>query len=294
VMGVRSGWRGILGAGACLWAGGCAALVAQEVREFTISSSKGGAIPFYYEMPAKGGTSPPPVLVAIPTFNGSGEDVIAQNGWGDFARKHGMVILSPTFTVTARELRQGKGYYYPDQWSGAVLERALAELSEREKIPVGKVLMFGHSAGAHFVHRFAIWKPERVKAFVAYSAAWWSEPSEAMTRVPALIMCGEDDPRFTPTLQFMEEALTLGLPWIWRSYRGTGHEMTPAVRRMAEAFLAYYAGNGSAAGKDEGEAFYGDIQTFQYVPVSEGDKIPEAVRVMLPAREIAETWAKEE
>jgi hypothetical protein len=43
----------------------------------------------------------------------------------------------------------------------------------------------------------------------------------------------------------------------------------------------------------EQEEFYGDIQTFEYVPVSEGDKIPDAVRVVLPSREIAETWAKE-
>jgi len=286
--------RGLLMLGGCMGMG-LSVAVAQEVKEFTISIPKGGDVPFYYEMPARTDASPPPVLVAIPTFNGSGEEVIARNGWGDFAMKHGMVILSPTFTVTPQELRQGRGYYYPDQWSGAVLERALGELSEREKIPVGKVLMFGHSAGAHFVHRFAIWKPERVKAFVAYSAAWWSEPSEAMTHVPALIMCGEDDPRYEPTLQFMEEALTLGLPWIWRSYRGTGHEMTPAVQRMAEAFLAYYAGNESGGGGEgKREAFYGDIQTFQYVPVSEGDKIPEAVRVVLPSRKVAETWAREQ
>lgn len=230
------------------------------------------------------------VLLLVPGHNGSGAGMLTPE-WKRFAEANGLVLLAPTFHVSLEELRAGKGYYYPAQGSGEAVERALTTLARKVSVRTDRILVFGFSAGAHFAHRFAIWKPGRVRAFVAYSAAWWSEPSEAMTRVPALIMCGEDDPRFTPTLEFMEEALTLGLPWIWRSYRGTGHEMTPTVQRMAEEFLAYYAGDGSGAG--EQEEFYGDIQTFEYVPVSEGDKIPDAVRVVLPSREIAETWAKE-
>jgi hypothetical protein len=131
-----------------------------------------------------------------------------------------------------------------------------------------------------------------VKAFVAYSAAWWSEPEETLHGIPALIMCGECDPRFEATREFFQQALELHLPWVWRSYKDTGHELTPAVRSMAEAFLAHYAhqlNDGGQAIKDD--VLYGDIQ--RYRTGSDANSIPEAVRIELPSRAVAETWKKE-
>jgi predicted esterase len=131
------------------------------------------------------------------------------------------------------------GYYYPEQGSGAEVERMLEQVGKETGVQTDKILIFGFSAGAHFAHRFALWKPERVKAFVAYSAAWWSEPTEALREVPALIVCGEADrPRFEPTKEFFERGQALGLPWVWRSYEGVGHTLTPRIRDLAEAFLA--------------------------------------------------------
>jgi predicted esterase len=167
------------------------------------------------------------------------------------------------------------------------LERHLAETARMTGVNTGRILIFGFSAGAHFAHRFALWKPERVKAFVAYSAAWWSPPTEELRDVPALILCGEADSRFEATREFMEQAMALDLPWIWRSYKNVGHELTPQVRDLAEAFLARYAD-----GAPE-EAFAGDVQTFQFLPASRKAEIPEALRVNLPSRAIAETWSKE-
>jgi dienelactone hydrolase len=273
-----------------------------------------GEVVFHYQAPeARAAVG---VLLVVPGYNGSGEAMV--RGWSKFAGRVGLVVLAPTFRTSPEELKKRKGYYYPDQWSGAVVEKALAEVAAREKVPVDKILIFGHSAGAHFAHRFAIWKPERVRAFVAYSAAWWDDPTEALVNVPALVMCGEEDPRFDATREFMEKAVGLGLPWIWRSYSGTGHGMTPSVRRMAEAFLAHYAADGpksnvssprseaadAAAGSvptldvgpgtSDREAFIGDMQTFRFVPESEAEEIPEALRVRLPSRELAEVWAREE
>jgi poly(3-hydroxybutyrate) depolymerase len=227
------------------------------------------------------------VLLLVPGYNGSGEAMLDAR-WKAFAEKHGLVLLAPTFKTTPEELRQGRGYYYPDQGSGAEVERILEQVKRETGVDTDKILIFGFSAGAHFAHRFALWKPERVRAFVAYSAAWWSEPTEALRGVPALIVCGEEDgPRFEPTKEFFERGHALGLPWVWRSYSGVGHTMTPRIRELAEAFLA------AQLNPKRGPLFYGDTQTYRVVEEADKDSILPEVRVMLPSRAFAELWKKE-
>jgi poly(3-hydroxybutyrate) depolymerase len=243
--------------------------------------------------------------------------------WKAFATKHGLVLLAPTFRAEGKENNEGKGYYYPEQGSGEVMEKALQEVKRRTGADTDKVLFFGFSAGAHFCHRFALWRPQRVKAFVAYSAGWWSEPTARMRNVPALILCGEADERYAPTWEFFKKGQRLGCPWVWRSYAGTGHTLTPAVRDMAEVFLACYVGGGKeqAGGRKEQAGMpmsreeqagssvatrlgpdkmpvsrvsrYGDIQTYRSVGPAERDSIPEEFRIELPSKEVAEVWEKE-
>jgi dienelactone hydrolase len=207
--------------------------------------------------------------------------------WRRFADEQRLVLLAPTFKVNKKEVEAQQGYYYPTLWSGACVEAALAELAKREKVSVDKILVFGMSGGAHFSHRFAAWKPERVKAFVAYSAGWWDPPSPKMKGVPGLVMCGEEDQRVQPTLNYYLEARKLDLPVIWRSYRGTGHEMTPAVQAMSQVFLAHYARS------EKDEPWIGDIQTYAVWPIEDKDKVPEPVQCILASKAIAEAWKKE-
>ena len=176
------------------------------------------------------------------------------------------------------------------------MEQALEEVHLRTGVQVDHLLLFGFSAGAHFSHRFALWKPEQVKAFVAYSAGWWSDPTPSLCTVPALIMCGENDPRYEATRAFMEQGLALHLPWIWRSYQNTDHKLTSPIRSMAEAFLSYEAAQLKSAETPPitpDPVLYGDIQTYQVVAASEKESIPEEVRIQLPSQQIATTWQKE-
>jgi poly(3-hydroxybutyrate) depolymerase len=227
-------------------------------------------------------------LVLVPGYNGEGEKMLDAR-WKEFAEKNGLVLLAPTFHADGNENNRGKGYYYPEQGSGEVMEKALKELKRRSGADVEKVLFFGFSAGAHYSHRFALWKPQRVKAFVAYSAGWWSEPTVRLRSVPALIMCGEADVRYQATYEFFRTGHKLGCPWVWRSYDQTGHVLTPAVRDMAEVFLAHYAQPGARAA----ETACGDIQTFKSVNPADKDKIPEEFRIKLPSKAVADVWEKE-
>ncbi len=253
---------------------------------FAIPSPKShGEVRFDYRCPARTNVATG-VLLLVPGYNGSGKQML-NAAWSRFADECGLILLAPTFKTTAEEIRNRQGYYYPEAWSGAVVEQALSDLAKKERVNADKILIFGFSAGAHFAHRFALWNPKRVKAFVASSAGWWDPPSRQLANVPALIMCGEKDERFGATRTFMEEGLRLDLPLIWRSYHGVGHEITSAMQRMAEVFLRHYAAN------TEDEPVAGDLQTYRFVPMKEANTIPSAVRIILPSRAIAEIWSKE-
>ena len=143
-------------------------------------------VPFHAWMGDRAAT-PIGVLVLVPGYNGQGEAIL-DDQWKKFTIENNLALLAPTFRAEGMENNSGKGYYYPEQGSGEVLERALAKLNRRTGVQTDRILIFGFSAGAHFGHRFALWKPQRVKAFVAYSAGWWSEPTAAIRKVPALIM----------------------------------------------------------------------------------------------------------
>ena len=269
---------------------------ASGLEPFTIAS-KESSVPFSLYRPSSPSEASnhrsSGILLLIPGYNGSGEKIL-DDRWKRFADEHSLVLLAPTFTFnySPQELRT-KGYYYPEQASGAVIEEALSEVHRRTGAPVDKILIFGFSAGAHLAHRFALWKPDRVGAFVAYSAGWWSDPTPALRGVPALIMCGESDERYEPTRAFMERGMALHLPWIWRSYKETGHQLTPVVRSMAEAFLAEEADRLKAGSELPSPKLYGDIQSYQVVSASDRETIPEAVRIPLPSEAVANVWKME-
>ena len=226
------------------------------------------------------------VLLLVPGINGPGPHMFTPE-WKGFASKHHVILLAPTFLTSPEEIKNRRGYYYPEQWSGQATEDALSELGKRENASVDKILIFGFSAGAHFANGFSLWNPERVKAFVAYSAGWWDDPNEKLASVPGLIMCGEADPRYDATWQFMTKALTLNLPWVWRAYSDTGHQITAPVQKMAAAFLGHYA-------DDEPDSpCYGDVQSYQYVSPAEMESIPSQTRIRLPSKAVADQWACE-
>ena len=257
---------------------------------------KPGLVPFFYYPPPAPGKSTA-LLLLLPGFNGSGAAMLDER-WRRFADEHHLVLLAPTFTSSnPEELHHHQGYYYPELGSGKVIEEALTEVHHRTGAPIDQILIFGFSAGAHVGHRFALWNPARVKAFVAYSAGWWSEPNESLHNVPALIMCGESDERFEATRAFFQKGLALNLPWIWRSYKNTAHQLTPPVRTMSEVFLSYYAkqmkGGSESHANSSSNISYGDIQTYRVVPESDKESIPEIVRVLLPSPQIAEVWMRE-
>jgi pimeloyl-ACP methyl ester carboxylesterase len=262
------------------------------IQEFLLPAIPGvhDVISFYYRMPE----SPAPprgVLLLVPGYNGSGLDFLkASSSWYGCADSERLILVSPSFQTTPEEIHSDRGYYSPRLWSGQAALEAVDHIAAQAGISPGPILIFGFSAGAHFAHRFALWNPARVRAFVAYSAGWWDTPTDRLKGVPALIMCGESDPRYDATYNFFEKGLALGLPWMWRAYPDTGHQLTPAVTRMAQAFLGFYAATRLP------EHWIGDAQTYRFYADGADDVqfIPKEAKIEIPSKSIAAIWAKEQ
>lgn len=243
---------------------------------------------FWYRAPSGGAAAG--LLMLVPGCNGDGRGMLSERGaWARFADETHLVLVGPTFKTTLEEVHSRLGYYYPELWSGVATLKALEQIRKQTGVRTDKVFVFGFSAGAHFAHRFALWKPDKVTAFVAYSAGWWDAPKATLHDTPGLIMCGEADERFQPTYAFFSQGRRVGLPLIWRGYTGVSHELKPQVVKMAQAFLGFYAREQTP------QNFVGDIQAYRFYEPGSADaqRIPQESRVALPSRQVAEVWSRE-
>lgn len=229
------------------------------------------------------------ILVICPGLNGSGE-VACQEGspWAEFADRQRLLLVSPTFYCDPGKVHDRRVcYYYPESGSFDWLLNEIAKLADRHGISDRKLLLFGFSAGAHVVHRLALWKPDRVKAVVAQGAGWWENPRTVGQRAPMLVLCGEQDDRYYVSLEFYRAAMRAGYPMVWRSYPGLGHEVDDRVIKLAQAFFKAYGEDL----KDESE-WIGDIQEWQAYPTESeaSESIPLEYRTILPSAMMVKVW----
>jgi len=132
-----------------------------------------------------------PVLICVPGLDGSGAPFVAGR-WSKFADKNKFVIVSPSFRFNAQDWKEEKSYQYPQVWSGEALFKILAKLGRSVDIYEDQLYLFGHSAGAQVVHRFALWQPKSCKAVAAHAPGGVSFPAKWIP-VKFLFTVGEKD-----------------------------------------------------------------------------------------------------
>lgn len=156
---------------------------------------------------------PSRLLIAV---HGIGRDAVEQiEGWGSWADRNGFTLLAPVFRED-----EFPGYQRLEPGPcGRRADQALLQLlswlpSQGHALPARRVL-FGHSGGAQFAHRFLLLQPFAVDAAILSSAGWYTWPDdrarfpygtgrprndtsrpveiEALLKVPMLITVGELD-----------------------------------------------------------------------------------------------------
>ncbi|MEZ5937274.1 MAG: hypothetical protein R3C52_03545 [Hyphomonadaceae bacterium] len=107
--------------------------------------------------------------------------------WADLAEAHGLAIAAPEF---ARKEFPGSNDYNlgrrfdaegaplpREQWSFSSIEPLFDEIRRRMGLSADRYGIYGHSAGAQFVHRFMLHIPEaRVRHAISANAGWYTLP----------------------------------------------------------------------------------------------------------------------
>jgi len=135
--------------------------------------------------------------------HGAGGEGKGANGIGYWA-KDDVIVLGPSFLQPKRDDKAPKKVGMPlesYQMCGptheAKLKALITEVAKTWKIHP-KVFLHGFSAGAQFVHRFAMKNPEMVAGVSAASAGSWStrgfgEINPTASHIPFAISCGQYD-----------------------------------------------------------------------------------------------------
>ena len=272
-------------------------------------------VPFYLRRPAgyqPGEKGPAHRLLFIcPYLNASGlKQVQGQMGCKELiaeADKRGWFVLAPTFHMDTKTAHDRKAaYYYPEVFSGKAVEEALDQVAKTYPVDGRRILMQGLSGGAQFVHRFALWAPERVVAVAVNSSSWFDVPKDRARQVAWLVTIGDSDPSFAHSLTFVDQLHKAGALPIFRSYMGMVHEGDKRVSKLDVEFLNYYDELTRAQlGKPSLQStplalvatnmpYVGDAQEWKFLPNTAANRarIPAEEAIYLPSEPLAKLWGK--
>lgn len=134
-------------------------LVVGEAGSFVFDSvgAAGKPITVHYYKPSQAGPQAK-VLIAIHGVERNGQS--ARDHWVQYAQANQVIVLAPEFDERRFPTRlfQFGGMQGRDRsaWTFSVIEELFAKVQEEEGLQTSSYMLFGHSAGAQFVHRFVL------------------------------------------------------------------------------------------------------------------------------------------
>lgn len=223
------------------------ALARQGVQRFLFDQWAGPSFPVWYIRPSQAGPTAPVLFV----IHGRGRDADRYiDGWIDLAKDNGTIVIVPEFTTEAfpgslgfnhGALLDDNGTPNPrERWSYSVIEPVFDALVAREGLTSARYNLFGHSAGAQFVHRFILTGggPRLDRAFAANAGSYaittdqvlwpfgvgglpsgaWHAPSAYAQPMVVLLGTADNDPNY-PSLPREPQAMAQGAHRLDRGQR---------------------------------------------------------------------------
>ena len=165
----------------------CRAVASPEpgTHELVFSNWAGPQINVRVQVPQDFGAHTPIVVV----MHGASRDMPRYfDDWSAQANTHAFIAVVPEFTVTDFQgsARYNLGYVFDPEtgkrrdeagWTFSAIEPLFDEIVAWAGSEQDSYVLFGHSAGSQFAHRFLYYKPDaRVEKAILANAGWYTMP----------------------------------------------------------------------------------------------------------------------
>ena len=241
------------------------------------------------------------VLVLVPGSNGDGRSMAEDTVWQAFATRNKLAIVGCRFTDKPHDQGFIEEYVNVSKGSGQALLDILGRFAKRAHHPElasAPLLFWGMSAGGQFDYEFAVWKPERVIAFVVNKGGiYYTALTPRATRaVPALLFIGGKDleSRVNTITGLFALNRRGGALWALTEEPGAAH----VVGRSRDLAIVFFDGvlplrldSSSTMLKplDEKSGFVGDYHMKTISPIGE-TALPGYPTAWLPTERVARAW----
>ena len=222
--------------------------------------------------------------------------------WQAFAVKHRLGLLGCHLTDKPHDQSFIEEYVDVAKGSGQALLDSIAALGAKAghpEIATAPVMLWGMSAGGEFDYEFAVWKPDRVIAFIVNKGnIYYTALAPAATRrIPALLFTSEKDLDFRINTVNGIFAVNRrgGALWALTEEPGIGHEVGRSkdlgamlFEDVLDARLPETPG-GALRPLSEKDGFIADPATKTYAPMGDS-RPPNHTTCWLPTERLAKAW----
>ncbi len=181
---------------------------------FVFDQWQGPALNVWTHLPSGAGPDTP-VLVVMHGQGRNGSDYRDQ--WVAESERHGFLIVAPEFaqaefpgseSYNLGRRRDEDGQLRPvEQWSFSAIEPLFDMVVARLGLSARRYFLYGHSAGAQFVHRFLLFTQNaRINAAVAANAGWYTLPDRS---APAPFGVGDEPVGDADLRRWLAQPLTI-------------------------------------------------------------------------------------
>jgi poly(3-hydroxybutyrate) depolymerase len=242
------------------------------------------------------------LVVLVPGSNGEGRNMVDDPLWQAFAVKHRLGLVGCHLTDKPHDQSFIEEYVDVAKGSGQALLDSIAALGAKAghpEIATAPVMLWGMSAGGEFDYEFAVWKPDRVIAFIVNKGnIYYTALAPAATRrIPALLFTGEKDLDFRINTVNGIFAVNRrgGSLWALTEEPGIGHEVGRSkdlgamlFEDVLDARLPETPG-GALRPLSEKDGFIADPATKTYAPMGDS-RPPNHTTCWLPTERLAKAW----
>jgi hypothetical protein len=234
-----------------------------------------------------------------------------------FAAKHNLAVVmwgsrqlwnpALSYDQLTKEALQISGRDFDDV--AAAWDKGVTKFCRDYQLPEKHFLLYGESGAAQWAHRLALRQPARFLAVHVHINSSYDEPTEAAKSVLWLISTGDKEHGFPAAQRFFARCRGLGYPIMFKAERNLGHSGSPAITELGLRFFDYalavrarmpeeqkpFSPTVSSSGdmrpsEFKNPPFVGDLINQEVLTGNLIEFVPEAQRVPIPTRAVAEAW----